>query len=225
MTVQPKTIGGDTDSDEQSIESVLHSIRRILKEDQPARDDVANDIDTDRDPDGDTLMLDRSMLVAPDEPASDPSPLSRPDHSLLAIAQRAQERERPPAPGRPETNPEPASSSAPTSSASAAQPEPPTMGVDAPDDLPKQQIPDDRLIGDETRAAAERSLDALHEALSRHERRTTITGMTPVSVGSITIEDMVRQEVRAMVRTWLDAHLPSLVEIMVRAEISKMAQR
>lgn len=81
----------------------------------------------------------------------------------------------------------------------------------------------DDLMNAQTVAAAERSLDELHAAFSG---TTPLASDTVISRGSgLTIEDMVRGEVRSMVRTWLDAHLPSLVEILVRAEIARLRPR
>lgn len=81
----------------------------------------------------------------------------------------------------------------------------------------------DDLMNAQTVAAAERSLDELHTAFSN---ATPLASDTVISRSSgLTIEDMVRSEVRSMVRTWLDAHLPSLVEILVRAEIARLRPR
>jgi len=81
----------------------------------------------------------------------------------------------------------------------------------------------DDLMNAQTVAAAERSLDELHAAFSG---TTPLASDTVISRSSgLTIEDMVRGEVRSMVRTWLDAHLPSLVEILVRAEIARLRPR
>nr|WP_314069821.1 DUF2497 domain-containing protein [uncultured Roseococcus sp.] len=40
-----------------------------------------------------------------------------------------------------------------------------------------------------------------------------------------TIEDMVREELRPMLKAWLDAHLPATVERLVRAEIERVMSR
>ncbi|KXV11343.1 DUF2497 domain-containing protein [Gluconobacter oxydans] len=89
---------------------------------------------------------------------------------------------------------------------------------------PAQSSPaKDDLMNAQTVAAAERSLDELHAAFSG---ATPLASDTVISRSSgLTIEDMVRGEVRSMVRTWLDAHLPSLVEILVRAEIARLRPR
>jgi hypothetical protein len=39
--------------------------------------------------------------------------------------------------------------------------------------------------------------------------------------GGPTIEDVVREELRPLLKAWLDAHLPALVERLVRAEIER----
>ncbi|EHH68469.1 DUF2497 domain-containing protein [Gluconobacter morbifer] len=79
----------------------------------------------------------------------------------------------------------------------------------------------DNLMNPQTIASAERSLDALQSALSKPIPSDTVVSQS----SGLTIEDMVRSEVRTMVRTWLDAHLPSLVEILVRAEIARLRPR
>lgn len=39
------------------------------------------------------------------------------------------------------------------------------------------------------------------------------------------IEDVVREEIRPILRDWLDSHLPPLVERLVRAEIERVVNR
>ena len=43
--------------------------------------------------------------------------------------------------------------------------------------------------------------------------------------GGPTIEDLVREEIRPLLKEWLDAHLPPLVERLVRAEIERVVGR
>jgi cell pole-organizing protein PopZ len=43
--------------------------------------------------------------------------------------------------------------------------------------------------------------------------------------GGPTLEDMVREEMRPMLKDWLDTNLPPLVERLVRAEIERMVGR
>ncbi|HVA92721.1 MAG TPA: DUF2497 domain-containing protein, partial [Chloroflexota bacterium] len=39
------------------------------------------------------------------------------------------------------------------------------------------------------------------------------------------IEDLVRQALRPLLKEWLDAHLPGLVERLVRSEIERVVGR
>ena len=46
-----------------------------------------------------------------------------------------------------------------------------------------------------------------------------------VSRGGVSLEDIVREEIRPLLKSWLDSHLPSLVERIVRAEIERVIDR
>jgi hypothetical protein len=46
-----------------------------------------------------------------------------------------------------------------------------------------------------------------------------------VSRAGPTIEDVVREEIRPLLKDWLDQHLPPLVERLVRAEIERVVGR
>ena len=48
---------------------------------------------------------------------------------------------------------------------------------------------------------------------------------TGVSRNGPTIEDLVREEIRPVLKEWLDDHLPPLVERLVRAEIERVVAR
>ncbi|WP_029604593.1 PopZ family protein [Kozakia baliensis] len=91
----------------------------------------------------------------------------------------------------------------------------------------KQALSDESLLGPSAKAAMDRSLESLNTALEQQAApRHTLTATTRISNGtSSSIEDIVREEVREMVRSWLDTNLPSMVENMVRAEITRMTRR
>jgi len=48
---------------------------------------------------------------------------------------------------------------------------------------------------------------------------------TQVRSGGPTIEDLVRDEIRPLLKEWLDIHLPPLVERLVRTEIERVVGR
>jgi cell pole-organizing protein PopZ len=74
------------------------------------------------------------------------------------------------------------------------------------------------LVGPEAAAAASASVSSLLHTLSaeRHAQ---------VYRGGPTLEDMVRELVRPMLKEWLDSNLPPMVERIVRAEIERVAGR
>ncbi len=56
-----------------------------------------------------------------------------------------------------------------------------------------------------------------------HLVRTLNTGRgTAIHRGGPTLEDMVRDEMRPVLKEWLDANLPALVERLVQAEIERV---
>ncbi len=50
-------------------------------------------------------------------------------------------------------------------------------------------------------------------------------GGTPIGNGGRTIEDLVKEVMRPMIKQWLDDNLPHMVERMVRKEIDRIARR
>ena len=76
----------------------------------------------------------------------------------------------------------------------------------------------DGLVDDEAVSEISNSIGALVRSVSAERS---------ASVGrpGITIEDIVREEVKPVLKAWLDTHLPSLVERMVRAEINRVMDR
>ncbi|MBK1662146.1 DUF2497 domain-containing protein [Paracraurococcus ruber] len=79
-------------------------------------------------------------------------------------------------------------------------------------------MPDDGLLAPAAAAAAAASVSTLLRTVSA-ERSSGIYR------GGPTIEDVVREEVRPLLKDWLDTHLPPLVERLVRAEIERVVGR
>lgn len=74
------------------------------------------------------------------------------------------------------------------------------------------------LVAPEAAAGVASSLGSLVRTLAS-ERTTSVRRDGP------TIEDLVREELRPLVKDWLDRHLPPLVERLVRAEIERVVGR
>ncbi|HVL71760.1 MAG TPA: DUF2497 domain-containing protein [Beijerinckiaceae bacterium] len=181
-----------------SMEEILASIRRIIADDQEA--------------------------ARPQAPAASEPPSSAAD-DILDLAELAPAR--PPLTVDPndisfrDLEPAPAepSAAAPppvTPAAEAARPaqpieparsfvQPPPLAREAP-----KPEPAERLISGATDAAVTDAFNMLaHTVLSNNAR---------------TLEDLVREMLKPMLRAWLDDNLPSLVERLVRAEIERVAR-
>jgi len=211
-SVPPQTPGSATPgaAPDPSMEDILASIRRILSEDeQPAAKPEPEPA-----AESDVLSLDESMLVA--EPPADPSPIAppqaepdpveEPPHEGSALLDALS------APGEPlDVVP----TAAPEPPPPAAPPAPPPVA--APASAPNL----DRLITPEAEAATATALGALLRTLESGRQAS------PVAVwrGGPTLEDMVREEIRPLMKAWLDQHLPPMVERLVRAEIERVVGR
>jgi cell pole-organizing protein PopZ len=70
-----------------------------------------------------------------------------------------------------------------------------------------------QLLSQETAYAAQSSFNELAQALMTR------------AMGERSIEDLTQELLKTMLRNWLDAHLPGLVERLVREEIERVARR
>jgi uncharacterized protein len=187
--------GGDP-----SMEDILASIRRILAEEEgapPATPALAAGVD-----DG-VLQLDASMMLAdpiavPD--ASPPPALASPALASPALTSPALTSQVPP----PQAAPVPAA--------------PPLVyGTSVPPE-PLTAPPGPNLMAPEAAAATATSVGSLVRTL-------TAERATQVYTGGPTIEDLVRAELRPLLKQWLDTNLPGMVERLVRAEIERVVGR
>jgi cell pole-organizing protein PopZ len=76
----------------------------------------------------------------------------------------------------------------------------------------------DALIAPAVAAATTQAIGQLLRAVA-DERAA------PVHRGGPTIEDVVREELRPLLKSWLDQHLPPIVERLVRVEIERVVGR
>jgi uncharacterized protein len=80
-----------------------------------------------------------------------------------------------------------------------------------------QTILDDRLVSAPTAAA---SVAALSQLAAISAKRDGLG----LGNGQLTIEELVRDLLKPMLRDWLDANLPSMVERLVQEEIERMVR-
>jgi cell pole-organizing protein PopZ len=178
----PPPAGGQ----DQSMDDILASIRRILNEDEAA-----------------AQATEGAEPAAQEAPAAEAPPPPRAPAPELAPPPIA------PAPLAARSGPEPIELTPdmlvtpPTRAAS-----PPRMGMDDASSL----------ITPAAAAAAAASVGSLLRAVSSERG-------AQVYRGGPSIEDVVREEIRPILKDWLDAHLPPLVERLVRAEIERVVNR
>jgi cell pole-organizing protein PopZ len=79
-----------------------------------------------------------------------------------------------------------------------------------PEPPPAPPMPDRGLVSNETMKAVDTAFNTLaHTVLGQNAR---------------TLEDLVREMLRPMLKSWLDDNLPGLVERIVRAEIERVSR-
>jgi cell pole-organizing protein PopZ len=185
------------------MEDILASIRRILSEDESANGASAPA------PAGSRPAP--PLSVYPAQPAT-PPPAPPPPEQVLTLDATMMVRQ-PPAPPPP-TPPAPIFAMHPV-------PEVAAMSQSASQHSP--------LVAPEAAAAASASIGQLMRTLSEAQAHNTphspVEGMTPIYRGGPTLEDMVRDEMRVLLKSWLDVHLPVMVESLVRAEIARVISR
>jgi cell pole-organizing protein PopZ len=192
----PAAPSGAPEGADPSMEEILASIRRILNEEEGAAGGEVQAADKAPAED-EILVLDRSMLVSvPEQQSQLPAP--EPDPVVEE-----------PSPMIPPIIPTATPTSVNGPDAGPGAVAPPSAGSP-----PSSQS----LIAPETAAATASAIDSLLRTLANSRA-------TQVYRGGPTIEDLVREEIRPLLATWLDTNLPPLVERLVRTEIERVVGR
>jgi len=93
------------------------------------------------------------------------------------------------------------------------QPEPPPF--------PAAVESGDRLVSDAAAAASIAALSQIHQIGPANEKRMSDI---PLGEGQRSIEDMVRELLRPLLKEWLDSNLPHLVERVVQEEVARLVR-
>ncbi len=198
----------ETDAQEPSMEDILSSIRRILSEEADGTTATTTNEPSDPAPDAAAEKPDDGVVGA-DAGAVDPIP-SQP----LAEAERAAPLEPPAA----AVDPEVEAVAEPPRDTPEVAPPPRRIGEpERPIDLtPAMRV--DRVVSQPTAGASADVLAQLAKAIL--DRRDVVVGGRDV-----TLEGMVREMLRPLLKEWLDRNLPYLIERLVRKEIDSMINR
>lgn len=224
---------------EPSMEEILASIRRIISEDEqepetPAESESGPEAAAPPEPPEPPEPEPAPEPPAAPEPEAAPKPAAaeaaEPDAEpdvleLTDIVEEAAEpapEPEPPPPPPPvaEAQPEPA----PMPEPEPEPEEPVEVELREPPPPPREPEPEpepegSRLVGP---PAAQSSMDSLSALAAVMERQRTGPA---IGDGGRTIEDLVKEVMRPMIREWLDANLPALVERLVDKEIGRIARR
>ena len=188
-------------SAEPSMEEILSSIKRIIAEEgegTQARSRRPRAAPQPIEPEPEEVLELSDPMRAPyhdPEPEPAPAPVAAPA----------------PAPRAPAAAPQPAPQ---------PQPQPQPQPVQQPAPQPMRAAPvqpamtEEPILSQRTAAASLSSLETLSKLLVKPE---------PESDG--TLEGLVREMLRPMLRDWLDTHLPDMVETLVAREIAKITSQ
>ena len=183
---------------EPSMEEILASIRRIIADDQAAKPADSPPPKPAPPPDPEDV-LDLAEFAEPAESPAKPAPL---DLDPIDFGLEAMDFDAIVVEPDPEPEPEPA----PPPVAVAPPPPPPAQPARAPEPAPEPEP----LISAQTDASVGSAFNMLaHTVLSRNAR---------------TLDDLVADMLRPMLKAWLDDNLPVMVDRLVRAEIERVSR-
>jgi|GEM_PF-277712 cell pole-organizing protein PopZ len=189
---------------EPSMEEILASIRRILTEEENERAGAQEE------PDDEILVLGSAMLA----PKEDPPPVLAeiPASTNFSVEPQFDGQDNSALP-RADLN---------FTAGPLTEPPPPLFTEAEPPT--KENHMEDQVQSPEglVSAAAASEIANTVGSLVR-----SVSAERAVTVGrpGVTIEDLVREEIKPVLKSWLDTHLPNLVERVVRTEIGRVIDR
>jgi hypothetical protein len=193
---------------EPTMEEILASIRRIIDEDdQPAEEAAAEEAPAaEAQPEPEAPAEDDVLELTDrvEEPAGGTEPLAVEDDLMIVDRDEDEVVEAPePEPVAEAPMPEPEPEPEPEPVAAAPEPAP----------APEPIVDEDALLDQTAASAAAGAFSALNENLRIGSGEGT------------TLETIVRELMRPMLKQWLDTNLPRIVEEKVEAEIARVSRR
>jgi len=180
---------------EPTMEEILASIRKIISED--------------------TVEEDKPEKVAPAPKPAAPTvaaaPEPEPDEDVLELTEVVDEVE-----SEPEPEPEPEPELEPElEEEPEPEPEPEDFSSESIEDISLEAIAaeDDQILSPGAAALASEAFTDLSNTI-----------MAGYAGGGKTLEDLIREMLRPMLKAWLDENLPTVVERLVAREIARLAR-
>ena len=198
----------DQTAQEPTMEEILASIRRIISEDDAPAEAAPAAAAPEPEPEEDVSPAMMDVASEEQEPvASDDDVLELTDTYEAPVAESIGDLDVSPA----EVDPFPVE--AVSESVFAPEPEHPadTTSLGAPTGY-------DTLVGDSAAASAASAFAGLASSMKKSE---PVEEFTPVGP---TLDELTRSLLRPMLKAWLDANLPAIVEAQVRKEVERIAR-
>jgi len=198
-------------AEDLSMEDILQSIRKIIADeggevdaaapkDAPVADASASDILELTD-----MLEEDGTVTNVSSPANAEDVLSSIDAALA-----------------PEPVLEPTSEPAPVLVQPA--PPPPVVAMPEPAVAPKE-MSDEELEALLSKAAEESAISSLNKLKTSDAPPSLLHPPSPAFRSGTTVEDMVAEMLRPMMKEWLDTNLPAIVERIVEREVMRLARR
>lgn len=208
----------DKAQQEPSTEEILASIRRIISE-----DDAAGELDQE----GAEASRTRDAAAARDAAGEDEDVLElteivTDDGAVASLAEAAAAEE-----GETPSAPEGKEQAAAPKTAAEGKPGQEQQGEPAVAEGEEALVApsaegEEALISEAVAGISTDAFAALAEALTRERRTGDAAGLGEADRA---IEQVVREELRPLLKEWLDQNLPSVVERLVKQELERMASR
>ena len=199
----------DQTAQEPTMEEILASIRRIISEDDAPAEGAPAAATPEPEPEDDVSPAMMDVASEEQEPvASDDDVLELTDTYEAPAAESIGDLDVSPA-----ADVDPFPVEAVSESVFAPEPEHPadTTSLGAPTGY-------DTLVGDSAAASAASAFAGLASSMKKSE---PVEEFTPVGP---TLDELTRSLLRPMLKAWLDANLPAIVEAQVRKEVERIAR-
>jgi cell pole-organizing protein PopZ len=230
---------------EPSMEEILASIRRIIADDDGSKGQAQNPPPRSNDfsPSPPRPIPVPPRVVSPPQPTVPLPETSVEDEINALLAEREAMASQSPPPAPPPAHEPPAHIFNLSEMAASLPPLPPQSGFRTIEPEPEPE-PDPvfeevaRPALRQPQSAPPPAMEAQSRSVRAPDERTLVSAATSAAVDSAfntlaqtvlvqngrTLEDLVREMLRPMLKSWLDDNLPGLVERLVRAEIERVSR-
>lgn len=208
----------DKAQQEPSVEETLASIRRIISEDGAAGELDQEGAEASRTREGAAAR----DAAGEDEDVLELTEMVTDDGTVVSLTEAAAAEE-----GEPPSALEGKEQAAPPKAAAEGKPEQeqqeePAVAEEEEALVAPSAEGEEELISAAVAGISTDAFAALAEALTRERRTRDAAGL---GEADRTIEQVVREELRPLLKEWLDQNLPSVVERLVKQELERMASR